>query len=164
VGSVVVPDLAPGPAIVAAVCVGPDPDRDALEAGIRSSGAFLLAGIGAPAVSLISPEFEAFAQGFLGSTNHRLRSHRRVREPRSEPTLIQNIAQFDALGLQVFTVLPQPQTKDDCKKGGWTNFPGLGFHESGSMHRVREHGPAAHDHDDGAHDHYHHHVPARRRP
>jgi hypothetical protein len=41
VGSVVVPDLAPGPAIVAAACVGPDFDRDALEAGIRESGTFL---------------------------------------------------------------------------------------------------------------------------
>jgi len=129
VGSVVVPDLAPGPAIVAAVCVGPDPDRDALAAGIRSSGAFL-AGIGAPAVSLISPEFEAFAQGFLGSTNTGFALLVEFATAIG-PTLIQNIAQFDALGLQVFTVLAQPQTKDDCKKGGWMNFPGLGFTNQG---------------------------------
>jgi hypothetical protein len=68
VGSVVTPDITCGFWAVAAACVGPNFDRDALEAGIRSSGDFLEQ-IGAPAVSPISPEFEAFAQTFLGSMN-----------------------------------------------------------------------------------------------
>jgi len=129
VGSVVVPDVAPGPWAVAAVCVGPSFDRDALEAGIRSSGSFL-EGIGAPAVSPIAPEFEAWAQGFLGSTNS---GFDLIAEFATAvgPTLIQNIAAFDALGVQVFTVLAQPQTKADCKKGGWKNFPDLGFENQG---------------------------------
>jgi hypothetical protein len=35
------------------------------------------------------------------------------------------------LGLQFFTVLPQPETKADCKKGGWQQFAGLGFTDQG---------------------------------
>src|SRR4029453_17452068 len=106
VGSVVVPDLAPGPAIVAAACVGPDFNRDALEAGIRSSGSFL-AGIGAPPITPPDPAFEAFAQGFLGSTNT---GFDLIVEfvTAVGPTLVQNIVIPDALGLQVFTVLPSP--------------------------------------------------------
>jgi hypothetical protein len=129
VGSVVVPDVAPGPWAVAAVCVGPSFDRDALEAGIRSSGSFLEE-IGAPAVSPIAPEFEAWAQGYLGSTNT---GFDLIIEFATAvgPTLVQNIAAFDALGVQVFTVLAQPETKRDCKKGGWKNFPGLGFTNQG---------------------------------
>jgi hypothetical protein len=129
VGSVIVPDVAPGPWAVAAVCVGPSFDRDALEAGIRSSGSFL-EGIGAPAVSPIAPEFEAWAQGYLGSMNT---GFDLIIEFATAvgPTLIQNIAAFDALGVQIFTVLPQPQTKDDCKNGGWKNFPALAFKNQG---------------------------------
>ena len=125
----VVPDVAPGPWAVAAVCVGPSFDRDTLEAGIRVSGSFL-EGIGAPPVSPIAPEFEAWAQGFLGSTNT---GFDLIAEFATAvgPTLIQNIAAFDALGVQVFTVLADPQTKDDCKKGGWKNFPGLAFKNQG---------------------------------
>lgn len=40
-GSVTVPDITPGLWAVAATCVGPVLDLDALEAGIRSNGAFL---------------------------------------------------------------------------------------------------------------------------
>ena len=48
------------------------------------------------------------------------------------PTLIQNIVTPGALGVQFFTVLAQPMTKDDCKKGGWKQFSGLGFKNQGS--------------------------------
>jgi hypothetical protein len=106
VGSVVVPDLPPGSWPIAATCVGPTFDRDALEAGIRESGAFL-AGIGAPPVSPLDPAFETFAQGFLGSTStgfDLLIEFATV----VGPTLIQNIVVPDALGLQFFTVLATP--------------------------------------------------------
>ena len=111
VGSVVVPDVPPGVHPVVAVCAGPNFDRDALEAGIRSSGAFL-AGIGAPAVSPITSEFEAFAQGFLGSTATGFDLLIEFATAIG-PTLVQNIAEFDALGLQFFTVL-QPLHHLQC--------------------------------------------------
>jgi len=136
-GSVVVPDVAPGPWAVAAVCVGPSFDRDTLEAGIRTSGSFLQ-GIGAPPVSPIAPEFEAFAQSFLGSTNT---GFDLIAEFATAvgPTLIQNIAAFDALGVQVFTVLAQPQTKADCMNGGWKNFPALAFKNQGQCIKFVNH-------------------------
>src|SRR5262249_37020415 len=113
----------------AAVCAGPSFDRDFLEAGIRASGSFLQE-IGAPPVSPIDPAFEAFAQDFLGSTNTGLDLLIEFATAVG-PTLLQNLAAFDAIGEKVFTVLAQPQTKDDCKNGGWKNFPGLGFKNQG---------------------------------
>jgi hypothetical protein len=106
VGSVVTPDVACGPWPVVATCVGPTFDRDALEAGIRSSGAFLEE-IGAPAVSPIAPEFEAWAQGYLGSMNTGFDLLIEFATAVG-PTLIQNIVEFDALGLQIFNVLCRP--------------------------------------------------------
>ena len=47
------------------------------------------------------------------------------------PDILQPIVTPDALGVQLFTVLAQPQTKADCKKGGWENFPGLAFTNQG---------------------------------
>jgi hypothetical protein len=111
VGSVVVPDLTPGTHPVVATCIGPNPDRDALEAGIRESGAFL-ASIGAPVVSPLDPAFEAFAQSYLGSTAVGFELLTEFATAIG-PNLVQNIAQFDALGLQLFTVL-QPLHHLQC--------------------------------------------------
>jgi hypothetical protein len=105
-GTVVVPDLPPGPAPVAAACVGPDFDRDALEAGIRQSATFL-AGLGVPAVSPLTPEFEAFAQEFLGSTSTGFDLLVEF-VTAVGPSILQNIVIPDALGLQLFTVLASP--------------------------------------------------------
>ena len=44
------------------------------------------------------------------------------------------------LGLQFFTILDQPHSKDDCKKGGWENFPGLGFKNQGNCVSFFNHG------------------------
>jgi hypothetical protein len=111
VGSVVVPPLAPGVNPVVATCIGPNTDPDALEAGIRESGAYL-ASIGAPAISPLDPAFEAFAQSYLGSTATGFQLLTEFATAVG-PTLVQNIAKFDALGLQFFTVL-QPLHHLQC--------------------------------------------------
>jgi hypothetical protein len=106
VGSVVTPDVTCGPWAVAAACVGPNFDRDALEAGIRSSGGFLEQ-IGAPPVSPISPEFEAWAQGYLGSMNTGFDLLIEFATAVG-PTLVQNIVTPDALGVQIFNIACPP--------------------------------------------------------
>jgi hypothetical protein len=98
VGSVIVPNIPPGPQVVAAACVRPSLDLDFLEAGIRRNGAFLTS-IGAPA-DLNSPEFAAFVESYLGPGADLFTFLNAI-----GPTLIQNIVFPEALGLQVFTVL-----------------------------------------------------------
>jgi hypothetical protein len=99
VGSVVVPDLAPGPYPVAATCVRPSLDLNLLIAGIQANGAFLDS-IGAPP-DINSPEFDQFVKDYLGDPNA---------DPFTfifaiGPTLIQNIVEIRALGVQFYTVL-----------------------------------------------------------
>ncbi|HEX6236372.1 MAG TPA: hypothetical protein VFZ68_04210 [Acidimicrobiales bacterium] len=70
-GSVVVPDIDPGNWAVAAACVGPTLDLDALEAGIRQSG-LLLEDLGVPLPEnpqdpFGDPGLQEFMQEFLGS-------------------------------------------------------------------------------------------------
>jgi hypothetical protein len=129
IGSVVTPDVSCGPWAVAAVCVGPNFDRDALEAGIRLSGDFLEQ-IGAPPVSPVSPEFEEFAQGFLGSMSTGFDLLIEFATAVG-PTLVRNIVIPDALGVQIFNITCPPTDKDQCKKGGWQNFPGFDFKNQG---------------------------------
>jgi len=105
VGSVVVPDLIPGSYPVAAVCVGPSFDLDKLRAGIEASGAYFTSlGMQFGADGPNSPEFEAWAQGFLNTTST---GFDLIIEFATAvgPTLIQNIAQFDALGVQFFNIV-----------------------------------------------------------
>jgi len=125
VGSVIVPNLAPGNYPVVATCVQPTLDLDMLEAGIRKNGAFLQS-IGAPA-DINSPEFQQFLEDFPGANGDLFTFLNLI-----GPSLIQNIVTPGALGVQFFTVLAQPMTKDDCKKGGWKQFSGLGFKNQGS--------------------------------
>jgi hypothetical protein len=125
-GSVVVPNLAPGSYPVVATCVGPTLNLDMLEAGIRANGAFLES-LGFPTCDINSPEFAQFVQELLGPDADLFAFLNAF-----GPTFIQNIVTFDALGVQSFTVLAQPMTKNDCKKGGWKQFPGLGFKNQGS--------------------------------
>jgi hypothetical protein len=129
VGSVVVPDVAPGPWAVAAACVGPVFDLDLLEAGIRANGAFLVS-LGFPTCDINSPEFAQFVQQLLGPDADLFTFLSAF-----GPTFIRSIVTPDALGVQLFTVLAQPKTKDECKKDGWQQFPGLGFRNQGDCIR-----------------------------
>jgi hypothetical protein len=133
-GSVVVPDLDPGVHPVVATCVEPTFDLDLLEAGIRESAEFLMEigyqfDIGSDNGPL-SPAAIAFMQDFLDSDLEDFDLFIAFLAAIG-PDLIQPIVVPDALGLQFFTVLPQPETKDDCKKGGWQQFAGLGFTDQG---------------------------------
>jgi hypothetical protein len=104
VGSVVVPDITPGTYPVAAVCVGPTFDLDALRAGIEASGAFFTRiGMQFGADGPSSPEFETWAQGYLNSSST---GFNLIIEFATAvgTTLIQNIAEFDALGVQLFAI------------------------------------------------------------
>ena len=101
VGSVIVPNLAPGKYPVVATCVQPTLDLDTLEAGIRKNGAFLQS-IGAPA-DLNSPEFAQFVKDYLGDQNADVFAFLNA----IGPTLIQNIVVPGALGVQFFTILQQ---------------------------------------------------------
>src|SRR5262249_44101662 len=104
VGSVTAPDIVSGTFPVAATCVGPLFDLDALQAGIEKSGAFF-AGLGmqfgprGPA----SPEVETWAQGYLNSMNTGFDLLIEFATAVG-PTLIQNIVTPDALGVQFFTI------------------------------------------------------------
>jgi hypothetical protein len=98
-GSVVVPDLAPGPYPVAATCVRPTMDLNLLIAGIEANGAFLES-IGAP-IDINDPEFEQFAKDYLGDPNATGFDFLFA----IGPTLIQNIVEIRALGVQFYTVL-----------------------------------------------------------
>ena len=97
-GTVVVPDVAPGPYAVAAACVGPTFDVDTLEAGIRSSAAFLES-LGIP----VDPE-ELIAE--LGGFDALIAFLQEI-----GPTLLEPIVVPDALGVQLFTVLATPQAR-----------------------------------------------------
>src|SRR5262245_38415441 len=115
-GSVTVPDVTPGVFPVAATCVGPVFDLNVLRAGIEASGAFLT-GINAQfgPDGPFSPEFIQFMRDFLGPN-----------APADDfelliafvnqigPTLLQPIVAPDALGVQLFTVLPPPLNHFQC--------------------------------------------------
>jgi hypothetical protein len=103
VGSVTVPDIPPGPAVIAATCVGPSLDIDTLAAGIERNGAFLTS-IGAPA-DINSSEFGAFVEEFAGPGADLFTFLNLI-----GPTLIQSIVTFDAIGLAPFTVLEATPT------------------------------------------------------
>jgi hypothetical protein len=103
VGSVVVPNVTPGPWPIAATCVGPTFDIDDLEAGIRANGAFLES-LGFPTCDINSQAFSDFVKQLLGPDADLFTFLNAF-----GPTFIQNIAIPDALGLQFFTVLAQPR-------------------------------------------------------
>ncbi len=102
-GSVTVPDITPGLWAVAATCVGPVLDLDALEAGIRSNGAFLES-LGMPC-DINSPEFEEFLEEFLGGEGDIFQFLEII-----GPTLIQSIVAPNALGVQLFTILAEARS------------------------------------------------------
>jgi hypothetical protein len=106
-GSVVVPDVDPGLWAVAATCVGPVFDLDALEAGIREGGAFLES-LGAPADNGSegpnSDQFVAFMQDFLGTDETGFNLNIEFAAAIG-PDLLEPIVTPDALGIQLFTVL-----------------------------------------------------------
>jgi hypothetical protein len=104
VGSVVAPDLTPGPYPVVATCVGTSLNLDVLETGIRETGDFLRSiGLTDEICDPNIPEFAEFIEEFLGPGADLF-----VFLETIGPTVVQNIAVFDALGIQVFTILPQP--------------------------------------------------------
>ena len=136
VGSVVVPDVACEiPWAVAAACVEPVFDVDLLEAGIRESAEFLDSiGVQFGPDGPFSAEFLAFMQAFL-NTDLEGFDLLIAFVTAIGPDILQPIVTPDALGVQIFTVLCQPETKDECKNGGWQQFnvppPGLGFRNQG---------------------------------
>jgi hypothetical protein len=97
-GSVVVPNLAPGRYPVVATCVRPTLDVNTLAAGIQKNGAFLQS-IGAP-VDPNSPEFAQFVENLLGPGADLFAFLNAI-----GPTLIQNIVVPGPLGIQFFTIL-----------------------------------------------------------
>ncbi|HYZ98775.1 MAG TPA: hypothetical protein VE575_08505, partial [Acidimicrobiales bacterium] len=107
-GSVTVPDVEPGLWAVAAACVGPSLDLETLEAGIRENGEFL-EGLGAPATDLLSEEFVAFMREFTGNEDADEFDLLFEFLGQVGPTLLQPIVQQDALGVQLFNVLPDPR-------------------------------------------------------
>jgi hypothetical protein len=98
VGSVVVPNLAPGQYPVVATCVHPSLDVDQLEAGIKRNGAYL-ASLGAPP-DLNSAEFQQWVEDNFGQGADLFTLLNAI-----GPTLVQNIVVPGPLGLQLFTVL-----------------------------------------------------------
>lgn len=106
VGSVVLPDLAPGLWVVAATCVEPVFDIDRLIAGIERGGDFL-ASIGTRfgPDGPTSPEFEEFAREYLGSTQSGFDLLIEFTGAVG-PELLVNILTPEGLGVQLFTILP----------------------------------------------------------
>jgi hypothetical protein len=126
-GSVVVPNLQCGPQAVVAVCVEPTLDLALLEEGIRETGAVLESlGFTDESCNVNSPEFAAQIEEILGEGADLFAFLEFL-----GPTVVQNIVVPDALGLQIFTIPCPPQSKDECKKGGWQNFPAFDFKNQG---------------------------------
>jgi hypothetical protein len=105
-GTVVAPDLAPGPYPVVATCVGPTLDIDALETGIRETGEFLRSiGFTDEICDPNIPEFQAKLEELFGPGTDLFAFLEAI-----GADVIQNIVEFQAIGLQVFTILaPPPQ-------------------------------------------------------
>jgi hypothetical protein len=103
-GTVVAPDLAPGSYPVVATCVGPTLDIDALEAGIRETGDFLRSlGFTDEICDPNIPEFQAKVEELFGEGTDLFAFLEAI-----GTDVIQNIVEFQALGLQFFTILAQP--------------------------------------------------------
>src|SRR4030095_7176992 len=137
-GSVVTPDITCGPQPIVATCATPSFDIDRLEAGIRESADFLMSigyqfAVGSENGPL-SPSAIAFMKDFLDSDLEDFDLFIAFLQAIG-PDLIQPIMVPGPLGLQFFSVLCVPQTKDECKNGGWQQFnqppPGLGFKNQG---------------------------------
>jgi hypothetical protein len=106
-GSVVVPDLDPGLYPVAATCVLPTLDIDALADGVRADGDFLES-IGAQwseADGPISPEFIAWAKDYLGTDTEDPFGILIEFATAVGPDLLQPLVEIRALGVQLYTVL-----------------------------------------------------------
>ncbi|MEW6269310.1 MAG: hypothetical protein AB1689_08455, partial [Thermodesulfobacteriota bacterium] len=106
VGSTTVPDLPPGQHAVVATCVTPTFDIDALEEGIREGGDFLesIGAVFGPD-GPVSPEFEAFAQAYLGSSSTGFDLLIEF-VTAVGPSLLQPLMVPDAFGLQFYEILP----------------------------------------------------------
>ncbi len=124
-GSVLVPEVDPGQYPVVATCVRPSLNVDTLEAGLRENGAFLEE-LGFPTCDINAPEFAAHVEELLGPGADILAFLSAF-----GPDLLESIVEPGALGLQLFTVLAEPQTTDECKQGGWQQFGSLGFRNQG---------------------------------
>jgi hypothetical protein len=109
-GSVTVPDIQPGLWAVAAACVGPPvDDLDQLEAGIRGAGA-VLEQLGVPfgPDGPGSPEFLEFAQDYLDTDATGIDLLIEFVSAIG-PRLLRPIMVPEGLGVQLFTVLADPE-------------------------------------------------------
>jgi hypothetical protein len=103
-GTVVAPNLAPGPYPVVALCVEPTLDLDALEAGIRETGEFLRSiGFTDEICDPNIPEFQAKLDELFGPGTDLFAFLAAI-----GPEVIQNIVEFQAVGVQFFTITALP--------------------------------------------------------
>jgi hypothetical protein len=101
-GIVEVPDIEPGQWAVAAACVGPTADIDAIEAGLQANGAFLQE-LGVP-VDFESAEFIEFLEDFTGETGFNALV---AFLQEFGPTLLEPMVTPDALGAVIFCIFDQ---------------------------------------------------------
>lgn len=110
-GSVVVPDVAPGPWAVAAACVMPSIDVADIERGVERAAALWTEQFGLPEridESNVDEVVRIFNEEILGCETDPcdVEATFTAFTLRWGPTLLSYVAKFDALGIQVFTVLP----------------------------------------------------------
>ncbi len=111
VGSVVVPDLPRGPWAVAAACVMPSIEVADIESGVQRVSALWIEQFGLPELideSNVDEVVRIFNEEILGCESDPcdLEATFTAFTLRWGPTLLSYIAEFDALGVQIFTVLP----------------------------------------------------------
>jgi hypothetical protein len=119
VGSVVVPDVAPGPWAVAAACVMPSIDVADIERGVDRAVALWTEQFDLPELideSNVAEIERLFNEEILGCETDPCDVEQTFTAftLRWGPTLLSYIAEFDALGVQVFTVLPPHVNHFQC--------------------------------------------------
>jgi len=119
VGSVVVPDVAQGSWAVAAACVMPSIEVADIEGGVARASALWLEQFGLPATideSNVEEVVRIFNEEILGCETDPcdVEATFTAFTLRWGPTLLSYIAEFDALGLQLFTVLPPRVNHFQC--------------------------------------------------
>jgi hypothetical protein len=109
VGSVTVPDVDPGLLAVAAACVMPSADLAVIEAGVAATTDLWMEQFDLPETMTqenIQQVNQALEEGLMGGPCDDCAIEDAVLN--WAPTLLSKILYFDALGVQLFTVLPPP--------------------------------------------------------
>lgn len=106
-GSVTVPDIEPGLWAVAAACVSLSTDPDTVLEGLSAGADFLMEEFGVPETFEPTPPLDFIAE-FFGLSLEDLEELQEFLTPIG-PTLLQPLVTPDALGAQLFNVLPDPR-------------------------------------------------------